>query len=289
MGRVVSHPSAVLVNACDGTITLEGKVLSKELEKLLSVVAGVRGVSEVVSLLEAPESAERIPDLQGGQPRHFPPELLQENWAPSVRWSVGALAAGLVGFGLRRRGLPGLGAAALGSVLGTRAVTNLPWKRLTGIGAGPRAVFIQKTIHVRAPVEDVYRFWANLENLPKFLSHVREVRRLGARASHWRVDGPAGLPVEWDAELIRSVSNRLFAWKSRAGSPIQHMGTVHFDAEGGGTRIHLQMRYTPPGGAIGHALAYLVGADAKTELDEDLVRMKTYLETGRPARDAARR
>ncbi len=45
--------------------------------------------------------------------------------------------------------------------------------------------------------------------------------------------------------------------------------------------MHLQMSYTPPAGAIGHAVAKLFGLDLKAQLDRDFVRLKGLLEEGR--------
>ncbi|HMC15678.1 MAG TPA: hypothetical protein VKI18_08610, partial [Albitalea sp.] len=64
--------------------------------------------------------------------------------------------------------------------------------------------------------------------------------------------------------------------------------TVRFDEEGEGTRVSVQMSYDPPGGAVGHAVAKLLGRDPKREIDADLARMKSFIETGRTAHDAAR-
>jgi uncharacterized membrane protein len=62
---------------------------------------------------------------------------------------------------------------------------------------------------------------------------------------------------------------------------------IHFERVNGGTRLDIKMSYNPPAGALGHVVAKLFGADPKTKLDEDLLRMKTFLETGKAAHDAA--
>src|SRR5262249_62352475 len=111
----------------------------------------------------------------------------------------------------------------------------------------------------------------------------------GEGLSHWIVSGPAGLPIEWTAEITRQVPNKLLAWKSLPGSTVRHGGVVHFEPiQEGGTRVHIEMCYHPIGGAIGHALARLLGSDPKSEMDADLLRMKTFIEKGRPPHDAAR-
>jgi uncharacterized membrane protein len=169
-----------------------------------------------------------------------------------------------------------------------RGITNLDIKSLVGVGRDCRALEVQKTINISAPVEKVFEFWTNYQNFPRFMSNVREVSSIGEGRSHWIVAGPAGVPVEWTAEITELVPNKLLAWRSINGSIINHMGIVHFERNrDNGTRVHIRFCYNPLAGAVGHALAKLFGSDPKSEMDADLVRMKTFIETGHPPHDAA--
>jgi uncharacterized membrane protein len=170
-----------------------------------------------------------------------------------------------------------------------RAATNLDARRLTGVGAKRRAVDIQKTITIDAPVDQVFGFWTAYENFPRFMSNVRDVRpSVRERQSHWTVGGPAGIPVEFDAEVSSFVPNEAFGWRTIEGSRVAHAGLVRFEPAGDRkTRVHIRMSYNPPGGWLGHGVAAAFGIDPKRSLDADLVRMKTLIETGRPPHDAA--
>ncbi|HET9533325.1 MAG TPA: SRPBCC family protein, partial [Blastocatellia bacterium] len=155
-------------------------------------------------------------------------------------------------------------------------------------GAGRRAVDIQKTININAPVEEVFKFWENYENFPRFMSNVREVIDKGDGRSHWVVAGPAGVPVEWDAVVTKRVPNEVFAWKTVPGSVVANAGMVIFRRnDDGTTTVDIKLSYNPPAGAVGHAVATLFGSDPKTEMDQDLMRMKTMIETGVAPRDSA--
>jgi len=135
----------------------------------------------------------------------------------------------------------------------------------------------------------VFEFWRRYENFPRCMSNVREVRDTGGGRSHWKVAGPAGVPVEWDAEITQIVPNKVLAWKTVPGSTVEHAGIVRFQQnDDGTTTVTVRMSYNPPAGAIGHTVATLFGADPKRELDADLTRTKTLIETGRPPGDAAR-
>jgi uncharacterized membrane protein len=156
------------------------------------------------------------------------------------------------------------------------------------MGIGRRAVDIQKTININAPVERVFRLWSDYKHFPHFMSNVREVRDLGGGRSHWVVAGPAGTTVEWDAAITTYVPHEVLAWRTEEGSVVQHAGIVHFQANpDGGTSVNIRLTYNPGVGAVGHAVAALFGADPKTQMDEDLVRMKTFIETGKAPSDAA--
>jgi uncharacterized membrane protein len=114
------------------------------------------------------------------------------------------------------------------------------------------------------------------------MTHVREVGRTGDRNLHWRVSGPAGIDVEWDAELTALTPNEVIAWKSVPGAAVESSGIVRFEpGEKGGTRIDVRLSYNPIAGAAGHAIATLLGAHPKKQLDDDLLRFKSLMEHGK--------
>jgi uncharacterized membrane protein len=289
IGRSVSHPHAISVTVNDGRVRLSGPVLADEVNRMLSGVWSVRGVKEVEDLLTVHTQAEGMPSLQGGRPRtgdRF--ALLQSNWSPTARLLTGLAGGALMANCLTRRDPLSAALGTVGFGLFIRGVTNRDMKSLIGVGRDCRAVEVQKTININAPVERVFEFWTNYQNFPRFMSKVREVRPSGEGRSHWIVAGPAGVPVEWMAEITELVPNKLLAWRSIDGSVVNHTGVIHFEPNReSGTRVHIRLCYHPFAGAVGHALAKILGSDPKREMDADLVRMKTFIETGRPPHDAA--
>jgi uncharacterized membrane protein len=141
-----------------------------------------------------------------------------------------------------------------------------------------RAVDIQKTLYIDAPLEQVYAFWSNYENFPLFMSHVRQVEDLGGGRSRWSVSGPGGLPIEWSAVLTQQTPEEVIAWRSEAGSMLENAGIIRFSPSGIGTRVNLRFCYHPPAGGAGQAVAELLGSDPRAKLNEDLGRMKALLE-----------
>jgi uncharacterized membrane protein len=289
LGRCCSHARSVQVTAENGRVTMSGPVLKAELDEIVAAVLGVRGVTSVDNRLEPHNDPANIPGLQGQVTRAEPrPEYMQTYWTDGPRLLACLAGCALTTFGARRGGVAGLAAGGAGLGLMARAMTNVPMDRITGIGAGRRATAVQKTINIQAPIDQVFAFLADVENFPRFMSHVREVKSTGNGRSHWVVDGPAGTSVSWDAVVTRLIPNQELAWKTLDGQAVQHAGTIQFRENAlGGTQVQIRMHFNPPGGVIGEAAASLMGVDPKKQMDDDLGRVKTLLETGNPPRDAA--
>lgn len=271
MGHFVSHPHAIEVLADEGEVTLAGEILESEVDRLLAAVRSVRGVRAVDDQLRVHESAEGISSLQGGAPR----AQVSRNWPPAKRLLAttagGALA--LAGFaGLRRGDKLGIALSTAGLGLIVRGM----------IASAPSSIDVHKTIQVNAPIEDVFGYWAEFENFPRFMANVLDVQRTSSNCWHWVVRGPAGTKLEWDAELTVFEPERVLAWKSLPGAAVENAGSVHFAPEGqNGTRVDVHISYHPPAGALGHSVAALLGRDPKAEMDEDLLRFKSLMEEGK--------
>jgi uncharacterized membrane protein len=287
LGGLISHPSSITVSVSNGRVTLEGPVFTHEAPRLVTRVASVRGVRAVDDRLHRRNTAGDVPGLQPGPvPRRTGErmEFMQAHWSPAARLVAGATGASLALYGRTRPGMLGTVTGGAGAALLLRAMFNVELRRLFGIGGEGGAVTVQKTIDVAAPLEEVYGLWSRYENFPRFMSHVREVRRPSDDRSEWIVTGPAGVPVTWQTMETQRVPNALIAWRTepRRGDTVSHTGTVRFQpAANGGTRLHITMSYTPIGGALGHGVAALLGADPKQAMDDDLVRFKSLLEHGK--------
>jgi uncharacterized membrane protein len=234
----------------------------------------VHGVEEVAAKAarDARNRLHGVAARSNGSPRGRHGRNVLSRSTPERRLLDGGAGAALALWGLVRRGLVGTGAAVVGASMIARAATP----RMDGI------IRVQKTLTIAAPVKDVYGLWSHFENFGRFMEHVIEVRPEGEKLSHWRVTGPAGVPIEWDAETTRKILDRLIAWRSLDGSVVEHHGEVHFEpSDDGSTRISVHMAYRPPAGALGHAVAAFLHGDPRTLMNEDLLRMKSLLENGK--------
>ncbi len=208
------------------------------------------------------------------------------NVGTAERWISGVVGGALAAAGLSRRTWGGAALAAVGGTLAYRAVTgSCPLYRRAGISTsdvpGP-AIDVQATTTVNRTPEALFVFWRHLPNLPRFLSHLTEVRPLDALRSQWTTAGPLGKRLGWEAAITSEDPGKFLAWRSMPGSDIEHEGSVVFHgATGGrGTIVEVHLRYRPPAGRIGHAFAKLLGASPKVRLTEDLRRFRQLLETG---------
>lgn len=160
-------------------------------------------------------------------------------------------------------------------------------RRTNGATAAQRqptgsGIDVTQTITVRRPRQEVYGFWHNFENLPRFMAHLESVQVLDNNRSRWKAKAPAGMTVEWEAELVEDRPNELIAWRSLPDAEVPNSGRVRFqDAPGNrGTEVHVELRYQPPGGKIGALIAKLFGEEPKQQVKGDLRRFKQVMETG---------
>jgi len=140
---------------------------------------------------------------------------------------------------------------------------------------------VEQSVTINRPREDLFWFWRNFENLPRFMDNLESVRVLDDRISHWVAKGPAGTRVEWQAEIHNEIENELIAWRSLPGSEVNHTGSVYFaPAHNNGTEVRVILRYSPPAGKLGSAVAKLAGEDPDGQVADDLRRFKQVMEAG---------
>lgn len=202
----------------------------------------------------------------------------------------------LIGFGLTRSGIARFAFPAVGSMLAIRGLSgHCSLYSALGIDTSksdqpdnPNAVIpagegvrIETSVTVNRPVEELYDVWRGLERLPDFMSHLSEVRNLYGVRSHWVAKGPFGITVEWDADIINEHPYEMIAWKSVPGSQFDTAGSVHFEPtrDGQATTIHLNLKFNPPGGKAGIAIADFFGQDPKSQIKQDLERFREIMES----------
>jgi uncharacterized membrane protein len=129
---------------------------------------------------------------------------------------------------------------------------------------------VNESIEVQAPVDEVFAYWSNFENFPKFMQNIEEVRMTGEDTSHWRVMGPLGKSVAFDAKTTEMDPNRGIGWNTVDGE-VMTSGEVRFEeVQPDRTRVEVTMNYSdPPGGKVGEAAAEVL-QNPEREMREDL-------------------
>lgn len=141
---------------------------------------------------------------------------------------------------------------------------------------------VEQSVTINRPVVEVYRFWRDFENLPRFMDHLEAVTVIDDTRSHWVAKGPAGSRAEWDAVIHNEIDDELIAWRSLPGSEIRNAGSVHFtpSADGTATEVRVELSYEPPAGNLGVAFAKLLGEEPSKQVADDLRRLKQVLDSG---------
>jgi uncharacterized membrane protein len=203
----------------------------------------------------------------------------------------GALAV----FGLSRRSWGGFLLALLGGEVLYSAITGhshiyqalgknnatTGWSDMVSV-PHEQGFKIQRAVLIDKSPAEIYNFWHNFENLPRFMSHLQSVSVKDGTISHWVAKGFAGMSVEWDAEIINDIPNRLIAWRSLEGAQVPNAGSVHFSEApyGLGTQVKVIMSYVPPAGKVGELVAHIFGESPDQQIREDLLLLRQIMETG---------
>jgi uncharacterized membrane protein/CBS domain-containing protein/uncharacterized protein YwbE len=287
LGRLTSHPHAVKTTVENGKVVLSGLILADEVEPLLKAIGSIGGVNEIENNLKAHETAENISSLQGeNRVRRTILERNAQNWSPTARILAALTGGSLIAFGVKKRNAFSSLGASVGTALLTRSAVNKPLAKL--FATKKKAIKIRKTINIDAPRERVFDVLSYPEYFPYFMSHVRSVEKTGEKQYLWKVDGIAGYPVEWTTEVTQIIPNELIRWENAGEKRNGQNGFLRFEKAGEGkTRLHVEMNYQPLAGTFGHFIAALFSRDPKSELDDDFLRLKAYVEKGRFPHDAA--
>ena len=178
-------------------------------------------------------------------------------------------------------------ASATAAVAGVTALDLAASERATRRARAP--IHVRKSITIDRPPAELYERWHDLTKLPRIMRHLESVEMTGPRRSRWRAKGPAGATIEWEAETVDDEPGRRIAWQSVADATVPNRGAVDFvpAPRDRGTILRVDLRYEPPGGAAGAAIAKLFGEEPSQQIGDDLRRFKQLVETGEIATGAS--
>jgi uncharacterized membrane protein len=175
-------------------------------------------------------------------------------------------------------------AAAATAVMGVTALDVYAGQKLMDSRLQTRAprVDVSHVVTINVKPDRVYEFWRQLDNLPLFVNQLQSVSVTGDKTSHWVMETPAGITVEWDSEITEDVPGKKIAWRTLPSAEVRHWGVVSFEPApaGRGTVLRVDLRYEPPAGMVGRNISRLMGSEPRQQLKSDLLRLKQLIETG---------
>ncbi len=202
------------------------------------------------------------------------------------RWMAARVGGDVMDLALLLRSL-GSSSKRRRTTIATAAVVGVTALDLAGVPErhttnGRTSMKTRAAITVRRSPDEVYAFWRDFTNLPRFMHHLESVETQDDRHSHWTARGPAGSSVEWDAIVTEDVPSSVIAWKSEGTTPVANAGMVEFHQAPAaqGTEIVVSLDVDVPGGSAGKLAAKLFGEEPGQQVRDDLRHVKQILETG---------
>lgn len=140
---------------------------------------------------------------------------------------------------------------------------------------------IEATVTVQRPVEEVFAFYRDFQNLPSFLGDVMEVEPIDAETSRWTIQGPFGVRAHWTIRVTEVRINELIRYETVTSPALKTCWEMHFApiSEAHETEVREVMR--APLGRLGRAALALIGKFPAEEVSANLRRFKQLMETGR--------
>ncbi len=206
---------------------------------------------------------------------------MESNTKDQQRLLTAAAGGALALIGMRQRGLSGMLIAAAGGYLVYRAAngTDIVSQVTGGGSSSSKPIFVEHSIVIDRPAQQVYDYWRKLENLPQIMSHLESVTVLDDRRSRWVAKAPLGTHVEWEAEIVNDKPGERIGWHSLPGATVDNAGSVQFESmPNGSTRVHVALSYRPPAGPLGAAVAKLFGEEPSQQIADDLQKFKQTFE-----------
>jgi len=231
---------------------------------------------------------------------------MNTNVSPTERVVSGVAGGALIAYGIKQGGAVGVVLSILGGGLTLRGATGHcqvydamdvntadAQQQQKRSGAGSKSspfskgllptgkIHVKKSVTINKSPAELYQFWRNFENLPRFMTHLESVTVTGEKTSFWKAKAPLGTTVEWNAEITSEQENQRIGWKSVEGADVPNSGVVEFNSTSTrGTEVRVVLTYEPPAGQLGAMVAKLFGEEPSQQVYGDLYRFKSMMESG---------
>ncbi len=140
-------------------------------------------------------------------------------------------------------------------------------------------IHVRESITIHREVSDIYKFWRNLANLPRFIDHLDNVEDLGNGHSRWSIKTPVG-ELSWESEIVEDKENEIIRWRSVPGARVINTGFLSLKKEGGSaTEATVELHYFPPKEHDSFLEDKVLQAIVNMELKENLRNLQRIMES----------
>src|SRR5262249_12980110 len=73
---------------------------------------------------------------------------------------------------------------------------------------------IEARVTIQRPVGEVFSFYRDFRNLPRFLGDVMAIEQIGPTTSLWTIQGPLGIRAHWTVKVTDERTNQLICYET---------------------------------------------------------------------------
>ncbi|WP_433293499.1 SRPBCC family protein [Pseudonocardia sp. CA-142604] len=140
---------------------------------------------------------------------------------------------------------------------------------------------IEASVMIGKPREEVFGFYRDFRNLPRFLGDVMAVEQVDPTDSRWTIQGPLGVRLAWTVRVTEERTNELIRYETVGLPLLTTRWEIYFapGSQAGETEVREVMK--APLGGPGRAMLAVIGKFPDKEVAANLNRLKQLMETGR--------
>ena len=206
----------------------------------------------------------------------------KRNVGTAERIVSSTLGAFFCTLGLRRIGKGGLCLLMPGSYLLWRSASAYcPISEALGWDTteGAESFRLRKSVTIQRPADELYRIWRDLEQLPKYLKHIKAVKKINETEYDWTASFN-GQEFTWRSEILEDIPNERISWRSVDPQDVENYGRVKFIdmPETGSTRFQFLLIYQPAKTELGRWVASVLNPIFRLTVKDDLRRFRDQME-----------
>jgi uncharacterized membrane protein len=139
-------------------------------------------------------------------------------------------------------------------------------------------IHVRESIVIDRKVSDIYQFWRNLANLPRFIDHLDSVEDLGKGHNRWSIKTLVG-ELSWESEIVEDKEDEVIQWRSVPGARVINSGFLKLKPESDATEAVVEIHYIPPKEHDSFLEDKVLEAIAEVQLKDDLRNLKRIMES----------